>query len=578
MSENFELRFFEEVPDRELNRPAYYLHHHAVLKSSGKIRVVMNASSKSQTGLSLNDVAMMGPTVQPDIVEILLRFRLHEYAFTSDIEKMYPQILIHPPHRDFHRILWRSTTTEPIKHYRARGVCFGVTSSPFLAMRVLNDLAEQDQATYPLASELLTKSFYVDDCLSSVPTIQMAQQSIQQLQDLLASAGMKLAKWNSNEPIIVESLSTQPKQEVPTSSSTLGMTWHSLSDHFQFQLSTDFTTARTKREVLAWVASLYDPLGLIGPTVVYRKLIIQRLWKENVGWDHSIPDDILVEWNRYAHALPAIKNLTVPRWISGLPCSSYKEIHVFTDASSYAYGTVAYAVTENNRGQIMSRILMAKSRVALTDPPTIPRLELCAAVLGARVLEKIRKSFLLLDYHLWTDSTIVLGQIRSKRTKLDAYILNRITEIQALTDVHKWNHVPTDANPADIISRGMYPVDLLKSSLWWNGPQFITHPVSQWPIDPSRGIPAPLAVATISDKKDTHPIETILTRHNGFHKVTRILAYILRISSKTKPTSSLTPLELVNAERKLISYAPLLYFSASAASSVLLLRKLKEAF
>uniref|UniRef100_A0A1B0DFT0 Uncharacterized protein n=1 Tax=Phlebotomus papatasi TaxID=29031 RepID=A0A1B0DFT0_PHLPP len=148
----------------------------------------------------------------------------------------------------------------------------------------------------------------------------------------------------------------------------------------------------------------------------------------------------------------------------------------------------------------------------------------------------------------------------------------------SLTDVHKWNHVPTDANPADIISRGMYPVDLLKSSLWWNGPQFITHPVSQWPIDPSRGIPAPLAVATISDKKDTHPIETILTRHNGFHKVTRILAYILRISSKTKPTSSLTPLELVNAERKLISYAPLLYFSASAASSVLLLRKLKEAF
>ncbi|XP_055714179.1 uncharacterized protein LOC129808430 [Phlebotomus papatasi] len=421
MSENFTLNFFEEVPDDELSRPCYYLPHHAVVKTtetSTKTRVVMNASSKSQTGLSLNDVAMMGPTVLPDIVDILLRFRMHEFAFTCDIEKMYPQILIYPPHRDYHRILWRFDPDQPIKHFRARGVCFGVTSSPFLATRGLNDLADHGKHTHPLASYLLTHNFYVDDCLVSVTSINEARQSIDQLQSLLASAGMKLAKWNSNEPsmfaLTSPNLNFTQEEATASPSSTLGMIWRSTTDQFHYKLSSNFAAARTKREILACVASLYDPLGLIGPTVVCGKLILQTIWKNALVWDQPIPDDILREWLRYSRALPAIEQLTIPRWISTMSGSTVKELHIFTDASSYAYGAVAYAVSEDSHGHLQSQIVIAKSRVAPTEAPTIPRLELCAALLGARLLKKISNSIAVPDYFMWTDSTIVLGQIRSK--------------------------------------------------------------------------------------------------------------------------------------------------------------------
>ncbi|XP_055714189.1 uncharacterized protein LOC129808439 [Phlebotomus papatasi] len=357
MSENFTLQFFEKVPDEELNRPSYYLPHHAVVKTtenSTKTRVVMNASSRSQTGLSLNDVAMMGPIVQLDIVEILLRFRMNEFAFTCDIEKMYPQILIHPPHRDYHRILWKFHPDHPITHYRARGVCFGVTSSPFLATRVLNDLSEQGKFTHPLASHLLTHNFYVDDCLVSVSSVEHARQSIEELQDLLSSTGMKLAKWNANDPSIVAPSSFSSDQSsAHTNSSALGMTWHSTTDRFHYKLSLDFTLARTKRDILACVASLYDPLGLIGPTVLRGKLILQVMWKHELGWDQPIPNHILVEWMRSSKALPPIKALTIPRWISNMSGSILREVHIFTDASSYAYGAVAYAVTENLQGHLM---------------------------------------------------------------------------------------------------------------------------------------------------------------------------------------------------------------------------------
>uniref|UniRef100_A0A1B0DDA8 Uncharacterized protein n=1 Tax=Phlebotomus papatasi TaxID=29031 RepID=A0A1B0DDA8_PHLPP len=139
-------------------------------------------------------------------------------------------------------------------------------------------------------------------------------------------------------------------------SSTLGMIWRSTTDQFHYKLSSNFASARTKREILACVASLYDPLGLIGPTVVCGKLILQTIWKNALVWDQPIPDDILREWLRYSRALPAIEQLTIPRWISTMSGSTVKELHIFTDASSYAYGAVAYAVSEDSHGHLQSQI------------------------------------------------------------------------------------------------------------------------------------------------------------------------------------------------------------------------------
>jgi hypothetical protein len=96
----------------------YYLPHHGVKKVSStttKLRPVFNASSKSETGLSLNDCLCVGPTVQPESFDILLRFREKAFVLKSDIEKMYWQVFVKPEHTKYQKILWRSSPSEPLR-------------------------------------------------------------------------------------------------------------------------------------------------------------------------------------------------------------------------------------------------------------------------------------------------------------------------------------------------------------------------------------------------------------------------------------------------------------------------------
>ncbi|XP_059608070.1 uncharacterized protein LOC132255915 [Phlebotomus argentipes] len=562
MQENFDLRFFEEVPPDEITSTSYYMPHHAVAKKSSsgvKVRIVMNASSKSQTGLSLNYVAMVGPTVQPDIVAILLRFREHPFAFCCDIQKMYPQVLIHPSHKDSHRIVWRFRDSEPIRHYRARGVCFGVSSSPYLATRVLIDLADREEIKFPLAAKALKENFYVDDCLASCPSISDALETQRQLKELLSSAGMTLAKWCVSSPEITEEVEpSQVRSIFPEQSKALGMLWHPQDDVFVFQLTRDFIDVNSKREVLAAIASLYDPLGFVSPVIVIGKLIMQALWKEEkLDWDDPLPEHISSQWKQLAEGLPTLQEIKVQRPMSTLTSPKSTELHVFCDSSSVAYGAVAYVVTEDDIHGRQSQILMAKSRIAPTSSITIPKLELCAAALGSQLAHKIRNALSVTEYFLWTDSTIVLGQIRSNRIKFDVFTAHRIAEILRLTDVSKWQHVPGASNPADVVSRGMLPTELKSSSIWWTGPEFLLGKAENWPQDPYSVTLIASSTAIINQVPESHILDTILERSSSYLRIQRILAYVLRVltGSPSRIRGPITSQELLKSEHKLVSFA-----------------------
>ncbi|XP_018399905.1 PREDICTED: uncharacterized protein LOC108777491 [Cyphomyrmex costatus] len=105
---------------KEVNKKeGYFLPHHSVIKESStttRLRVVFNASAKTTSGVSLNDILFSGPTVQQDLLSIVLRFRLHYIVFTADIQKMYRQVLIHPEDRLHQRILWRNNSQEIIRN------------------------------------------------------------------------------------------------------------------------------------------------------------------------------------------------------------------------------------------------------------------------------------------------------------------------------------------------------------------------------------------------------------------------------------------------------------------------------
>ena len=108
MQEYFDLCHAKPVPAADLERSeedVFYLPMHAVKKEPSittKILAVFDASAKSSTGVSLNDLLLVGPTVHSPLVDVLLRFRLHRVALTTDVSKMYHAIELTPEYRDLH--------------------------------------------------------------------------------------------------------------------------------------------------------------------------------------------------------------------------------------------------------------------------------------------------------------------------------------------------------------------------------------------------------------------------------------------------------------------------------------------
>ncbi|GFU05662.1 integrase catalytic domain-containing protein [Trichonephila clavipes] len=187
-------------------------------------------------------------------------------------------------------------------------------------------------------------------------------------------------------------------------------------------------------------------------------------------WDEPLSNPIAKEWKDFVSTLPVIQNIHVPRLVIG---KGRIIIHGFADASTAAYGAVLYAQSISEK-DVSTRLLCSKYRVAPVKPITISRLELCACVLLSQLLEKVLHSLTLpiQQIMLWTDSNIVLAWIQRSPEQLKTFIGNRIKIIQRLTQNCQWNHVSSNENPADLISRGLNASDISSKQLWWHGPDF----------------------------------------------------------------------------------------------------------
>ncbi|KYN50342.1 hypothetical protein ALC62_14061, partial [Cyphomyrmex costatus] len=168
IDEYIKLGHMSAVPDTETTG-VNYLPHHAVLKKesvSTKLRVVFDASCPTTSGKSLNDCLMVGPTIQPELFEILLRFRQHPYVLIGDIVKMYRQIMIKPDHRRYQCILWRAHPADSVSTFSLNTVTYGTASAPFSAIRSLQQLSFEYEASHPRAAAVISRDFYVDDMIT----------------------------------------------------------------------------------------------------------------------------------------------------------------------------------------------------------------------------------------------------------------------------------------------------------------------------------------------------------------------------------------------------------------------------
>lgn len=347
----------------------FYLPHHAVIKPSSSttsVRVVFDGSVKSSSGLSLNDALMTRPTIQDDILTLLLRFRVYTYVLTGDIEKMYRQFLIKPEDPSYQHILWRNGNND-IATFELNTITFGLSSVPYLAIRCLHQLVDDEKANFPRATTILKRDLYMDDLLTGANNYEEALSLRNEIITLLRKGGLNIRQWASNEPLLLKGLSENqihPKYfGDSTTVKTLGVSWDAHQDYIKYSANPHITTKPTKRSILSAIAKIFDPLGLLGPVIITTKKLIQQLWQLRLDWDESLPANLHMQWITFVNQLQQLNNIFFSR--SVIQNSTIKiELHGFCDASEQAYGACLYVRTITTHGKIATNLLCAKSRVA----------------------------------------------------------------------------------------------------------------------------------------------------------------------------------------------------------------------
>lgn len=439
-----------------------YLPHHGVLRDQNqttKLRVVFNGSSRSSNGISLNEILHAGAKHQTNISDVLLWTRTHRYVFFTDIVKMFRQIAIHPEDWKFQKILWWDKENQ-VQSYFLTTVTYGLTCAPFLALRTVLQLIQDEGNRFPKAITPLTKGRYVDDIFGGADTISETQEVISQVIQICMAGGFTLQKWRSNcHQLLSQPLQQQgdvaPTLEIESSvSKILGLVWEAETDSFRFITHIASTTKISKRIILSEIAKLYDPLGLISPVIICAKILLQELWLVKVGWDESLPPKIAQRWANFRQQLPDLDQLVIPRWFGFLHSGSFVEIHGFADASNLAMAAVVYVRVKSSNGDFTVQLVCSKTKVAPLKPMTIPRLELGAAVLLARLVEHTRQVLEITEapVFLWSDSSVALTWISSHPSRWKDYIRNRVVVIQDILPTGSWRFVPGKENPADCVA------------------------------------------------------------------------------------------------------------------------------
>ena len=501
--------YIEEITDlAEINREdCNYIPYFPVVRpdrSSTKVRIVFDAAAKNRDKQSLNSQIEKGPNRLQDLFGILLRFRQYDIAITADISEMFLQCRLNDEDRRYHRFWWNG------KIWQWTRVLFGNLASPDISQKVLTFNAELFKQEFPVAAEAVSENMYMDDVLKSVEKAQQAIQLARELPPLHEKAGMKICKFECND---VEVMKTIPKHLHSTKvdldrkegsifdpSKVLGIIWDANTDSFQFkskfktveeffvqQNITDYK-GWTKSLILRFAATVYDPLGLISPFTVRSRKILQKLWQENLGWEDLIPESYQLKWCEWLTELFNDAHKIIIRRSFHFATGKMYSLHVFVDASTEAYAAAVFVRVEESKGEkgmndVDSHLITAKSRVTPTKAESVSRLELNSAVIGLRLGHAVAISYSMdpKQNYFWTDSMNVLYWINTPANRLKTFVSNRIGEIQAHSESKQWRHVPTDKNPADIATRDISINDMVNSTLWWKGPDFLRQSEDNWP-------------------------------------------------------------------------------------------------
>ncbi|CAG9124118.1 unnamed protein product, partial [Plutella xylostella] len=536
--------------------PFFFLPHHPVIREEAittKLRTVFDGAMKGSNKISLNDILLNGPVVQPELFDILLSFRVNKYFFVCDIRRMFRNVLLDKEQRSLQNILWRDSPDEPIRCLQLKTLTYGLKNSPYLATRCLNELAHRFKEQYPKATSVLLNSTFVDDILYTDNDKDSIVETKAQLIQLLSKGSFELHKWSSNDKDILADIPMEQQifgeKELKHDIKTLGLKLDIEGDSFILSCQVPDQVPQTKRQILSFISQFYDPLGIAGPVFVQAKVIIQKLWQSSVGWDSVPPPLLKKEWLQFYDDLINMPPIKVKRNV----CTDDQEqVHLigFSDSSAIAYGCAIYLRVVDKHGKVSMSLLCSKSRIAPKDSKlSIPRLELNAALLMSKVMKRVYNTLsnkiTIQNVHLVSDSQVVLAWLKTDPTRLNAYIANRVKLIQQYTNDCQWSYIRTDQNPADCLSRGVKPSELQNHELWFSGPACVYN--TNYSFDdcgsdvlkndlPEVKIKNPKcreAVCVASQKQGTI-FSNLLEKYSNINKVIEVLAYVIRFCENIK--------------------------------------------
>uniref|UniRef100_A0AC34FFL8 Uncharacterized protein n=1 Tax=Panagrolaimus sp. ES5 TaxID=591445 RepID=A0AC34FFL8_9BILA len=509
-------KFAEVVSNDVLNDSDSHIMPHTTVITPGKTtsaRIVFDGSCKTEKGESINDKLLTGENRLPQLAGILLRARFHLIIVASDIKKAFLQVHLKQASRKYVRFLFVKDPSKPLTRdnlivYQFCVVPFGLNASSNMLAHAIEYLLRKFAHLNPTFARYLLqvlRNNYVDNLVMGSKLVKEAITANEVVKKAFAAGQMDLRGHVSNNLEVNEHFKVDVKSfnllghELIIDSDELVFGWKKLDPT---------KSPKTKRALLSFAASLFDLLGILGPLRVPIKLLIRRAWDHKVDWK-SLMDSSLIADVKLIYDERVNFSMKIKRHIFLNADPSQVQLHIFADASALAYGCVVYVRYLDNDNKFQTTLIFAQSRIAPIKPVmTITKLELTATALALHVAgflrSEIQDVILIEKVIIYTDSTTVLYWIKNPEGK-GRFVINRVNKLNA-SDA-KFRHVQGPLNPADLVSRGCSPYELVNNRLWFEGPEFLRKAEEFWPAQPNLDQEAeklePLIVAAlkVSDSK-----------------------------------------------------------------------------
>ncbi|KAK3107024.1 hypothetical protein FSP39_005438 [Pinctada imbricata] len=399
---------------------------------------------------------------------------------------MFYRFYVNPEHRNFLRFFWFKDNNPalPLTEYRMRVHVFGNRPSPAVATYGLRKSVENAAKD---VHDFVNHDFYVDDAITSVPTSEQAVSLLKRTQKELQDVGkIRLHKIASNDVGLMDQF---PKEDLGKDlkdldissdllplQRSLGLAWNINIDQFVFDApSTE--KSFTRRGLLSAISSIFDPIGFVSPLTVSGKILMRLACPEGISWDETLPSVYKDSWISWCDSLHKLNGFEIPRMYVPSSLSSAKEqsLLIYSDASESAVAAAAYILVKDSSGQDRIGFVLGKAKLAPPGGTSIPRLELCAALLatelGHIITEQLEIAPTSIKY--FTDSKVVLGYIRNKKRRFYTYVCNRVARIHHISLPEQWNYVPSHKNPADAATRESSSEIIPALQKWLQGPLYL---------------------------------------------------------------------------------------------------------